>query len=176
VTPPGFEPADNSVRYGRNGFTTRRPSIFLWFWKSSEKRTLMNLVPVETPGAGVALTRETLEFFNAALGIVAAGQFLQVVANQLIEARAESNRFLSGAVDQLFINPQGNNHQNSICAHVLCVTRRTAMGLALNANGWVTRQTAWRALAHICRPTVYRNATCILGADEIHHLPKPMAL
>jgi hypothetical protein len=33
---------------------------------------------------------------------------------------------------------------------------------------------AWPALAHIGRLTTYRNVTCILGAGEIRHLPKPM--
>ena len=64
----------------------------------------MNLVPIETPAPGVPATGEALELLDAPLGVIAAGESLQVVADQLIKALAEGVRFLAGACDQLLIN------------------------------------------------------------------------
>ena len=64
----------------------------------------MNLVSVETPTARMATARETVKLLNAPLGIVSAGNVLQVVADQLIETLAESLRLLSSASDKLLIN------------------------------------------------------------------------
>jgi hypothetical protein len=59
----------------------------------------MNLVSVKEPSVGVTTAGKTLELLDASLGIVGASQFLQIVANQLIEALADSVGFLSGACD-----------------------------------------------------------------------------
>lgn len=40
---------------------------------SRKLRTLMNPVAIEAPAAGVALTRKSSEFSNAALAVVSAG-------------------------------------------------------------------------------------------------------
>ena len=73
----------------------------------------MNLVPIEPPAARVALTRELLKLFNAALGIVSAGYRLQVIANQLIETLAESLGFLSRASYELLIDREGDSESPS---------------------------------------------------------------
>jgi hypothetical protein len=71
---------------------------------SKKLRTLMNLVPIEAPASRVALTRESPEFLDAALGIVSARERLQIVPNQLIQTLAEGFRFLSGAGYELLID------------------------------------------------------------------------
>jgi len=81
----------------------------------------MDLVPVEAPAAGMALAGETLEFFDAALGIVSASDGLQVVADQLVEAFAKGLRLFACAGDKLFIDGEGDVHAHSIRVHVLCV-------------------------------------------------------
>ncbi len=81
----------------------------------------MNLVSIEAPTAGVALAGKPFEFLDAALGIVSASNRLQVVADQLIEALAESFGFLSGASYKLIIDGKGDVHLHSICGHWLCV-------------------------------------------------------
>jgi len=48
----------------------------------------MNFVSVEAPAASVALARQALELLNTALWIIASGQDLQVIADELIEALA----------------------------------------------------------------------------------------
>ena len=64
----------------------------------------MNFVSIEAPAAGVAVPGEFLEFLDALLGVVAASQLLQVVADQLIETLAQGIRLLSGTSDELFID------------------------------------------------------------------------
>src|SRR5271170_4763665 len=82
---------------------------------------IMNLVAVEAPAAGVALTGKTPELCDAAFGIVPTGDGLQVVADQLIKAFAQGFGFLAGAGDELFVKGQGDIHEHSICGHGLCV-------------------------------------------------------
>jgi|CZKJ01.1.fsa_nt_gi hypothetical protein len=70
----------------------------------------MNFVSVEAPAAGVAFAGEALELIDAALGVVSAGDGLQVVADQLVEALAKSFGFLAGAGDELVVEGQGDVH------------------------------------------------------------------
>ena len=70
----------------------------------------MSLVAIETLAMRVAGARQALELLDPALGIVAASQFLQVIANQLVEAFSESLRPLPGTRDGLLVNRQGNIH------------------------------------------------------------------
>jgi len=65
---------------------------------SKKLRAFMSLVAIETLAMRVAGARQALELLDPALGIVAASQFLQVIANQLVEAFSESlRRFLARA-------------------------------------------------------------------------------
>jgi hypothetical protein len=45
---------------------------------------LVNFVAVEAPTAGMAVTRESLEVFDAEFGIVLSGESLKIVANELM--------------------------------------------------------------------------------------------
>src|SRR4051794_303545 len=83
--------------------------------------SLVNLVPVESPAVRMAMARKTLEFLDAALGIVPASYRLQVIADQLVKALAEGLGFLPGARDELLINGEGDVHFHSIRAHILRV-------------------------------------------------------
>src|SRR3982074_1982826 len=71
----------------------------------------MNLVAIEVPAAGGAASREALEFFDAALGVISAGDGLQVVADELVQAFAEGFGFLAGAGDELVVNGEGDVHR-----------------------------------------------------------------
>ena len=53
----------------------------------------MNFVSIEAPATRVAAAREFLELLDALLGVVAASQLLQVVADQLIEALPKASAF-----------------------------------------------------------------------------------
>ena len=64
----------------------------------------MDLVAIEAPAAGVTSSGKTFKLLDAALGVVTASQFLQVVANQFVEALAQCFRFLAGAGNNLFID------------------------------------------------------------------------
>ena len=64
----------------------------------------MNLVTVETPATGMALAGEILELPDTMFGFVVAGQLLQVVADQLIQALTERIGFLARPGDQLLID------------------------------------------------------------------------
>lgn len=81
----------------------------------------MDFFAVEAPAAGVAASGKALEFFDAALGIISAGDSLQVVADHLIEALAQRLGLLAGAGHELIIEGQGDVHLHSICGHGLCV-------------------------------------------------------
>jgi hypothetical protein len=83
--------------------------------------SLVNLVAVEAPATGISLSGEALELFNAALGIIATSNCLQIIANELVEALAEGFCFLAGAVDELVVDGKSDIHIHSICGHVLCV-------------------------------------------------------
>lgn len=65
------------------------------------------------------------ELLDALLGIIAAGQFLKVITDKLIEALAEGIGLLSSSCYKLLINGQRHVHEHSICAHVSCVNWRT---------------------------------------------------
>ncbi len=91
---------------------------------SKKLRTLMDLIPVETPAAGVAAAREFPEFLDAPLGVVPSSQLSEVVSNQLVQALAESGSFLSGASDGLLVNRESDIHWHSICAQGSRVKRR----------------------------------------------------
>ncbi|MGD0600999.1 MAG: hypothetical protein ABR988_14325 [Terriglobales bacterium] len=58
----------------------------------------MSLVAIETVAMRVASARQALKLRDAALGVVASSQLLQVLADQLVEALAESLCALSGAL------------------------------------------------------------------------------
>jgi hypothetical protein len=64
----------------------------------------MNLVSIEAPATRVTRAGEAIELLDASFGIVAASEFLEIVADQLIETLAQSVSFLSGAFDDLFID------------------------------------------------------------------------
>jgi len=70
----------------------------------------MNLVSIEAPTARVALTRETSELLDAALGIVSPSDGLQVIADQLIQALAQGLRFFSSPSDKLLVDGEGYIH------------------------------------------------------------------
>jgi hypothetical protein len=84
----------------------------------------MNLVTIEPPAARITAARKAFELLDAALGVVAAGKLLEVVADQLVETLAQGLGFLPGASDQLLVNREGHIHQHSICAHLGCVKDR----------------------------------------------------
>jgi hypothetical protein len=66
--------------------------------------TAMDLVAIETPAAGVALAGKAAKLGDALVGIVASGELLQIVADELVEALAEGVRALAGAVDELLVD------------------------------------------------------------------------
>src|SRR5580658_350036 len=86
---------------------------------SKKLRALMNLVSIKAPASQVSSTGEPPEFRDTALGIVAARQFLQMIANSLVETLAESFCPFSGAFDSLLVNGKGEVHRHRICAHLL---------------------------------------------------------
>ena len=64
----------------------------------------MNFIAVEAPAFGVAKPGKAAEFFDAAFGIVATRQLLQVVSDQLIQAFSEGVRLFSCARYHVLIN------------------------------------------------------------------------
>jgi hypothetical protein len=64
----------------------------------------MDLIAVETPAAGIALSRQALKLLDASLRIVAADYGFQIVADHLIETLAEGFRTLPRLGDELFID------------------------------------------------------------------------
>src|SRR5258708_15671841 len=81
----------------------------------------MYFISVEPPTARVSLTRESLEFLDAPLRIVSAGDSLQVVPDELVQTFAERLGFLAGASDNLVIQRQCDVHEHSKCGHGSCV-------------------------------------------------------
>ena len=71
---------------------------------SKKLRAVMNFISVEAPAARVATTGESVELLDTSLRIVAAGQLLQIVADQLVEALAQGIGLLPGPGDKLFID------------------------------------------------------------------------
>src|SRR5437660_10030859 len=94
---------------------------------SKKLRTLMNLVTLEAPAARVSLTGEALELLDATLRVVSASHGLQVVADHLVEALAQSFRLLAGSGDQLLVDGEGDVHGHSIRGHILCVNLRCSL-------------------------------------------------
>src|ERR1019366_1676756 len=88
---------------GANSSSAKRSTLV-----SKKLRTLMSLVAIETVAMRVASARQALKLRDAALGVVASSQLLQVLADQLVEALAESLCALSGALESLFINRKCN--------------------------------------------------------------------
>jgi hypothetical protein len=64
----------------------------------------MDFIAIEAPASRVTTARELAEFRDAALGIVAPGYFLEVIADHLIEALAEGASFLAGALRKLLVD------------------------------------------------------------------------
>ena len=81
----------------------------------------MDFVSIETPAPRVSLAGKLPEFLDTSIGIVAAGDFLQIVANQLIEAFPESLRTLAGAGGDLLVDGERDIHSHSIRVHKICV-------------------------------------------------------
>ena len=70
----------------------------------------MDFVPIEAPAAGVPLAGKAAEFGDALVGIVAASELLQVVADKLVKAFAKSIGAFAGAVDELLIDGKCQVH------------------------------------------------------------------
>lgn len=81
----------------------------------------MNFIAIKTPSTGVAAAGEAPELVDAAFGIVAAREILQVVANQLIETLAQGSCLFAGLGDHLLVDGQSEIHRHSICAHIIRV-------------------------------------------------------
>lgn len=64
----------------------------------------MSFVAIEALAVRVTGTRQSLKLRNAALGIVTAREFLEIFADQLVEAFAKSFRPFSGTFDGLLVN------------------------------------------------------------------------
>ena len=96
----------------------------------------MNLVAVKAPAARVTFPGKPPELLDALFGVIAARQLLQVIADQLIEALAESVRLLASAGNNLIIDGQSNIHSHSISAHVICGQLANRVNyLMQNCNG-----------------------------------------
>src|SRR5437899_5949165 len=102
---------------------------------SKKLRTLMNLVTLEAPAARVSLTGEALELLDATLRVVSASHGLQVVADHLVEALAQSFRLLAGSGDQLLVDGEGDVRGHSIRGHILCVNLRCSGNRRVNRFG-----------------------------------------
>lgn len=59
---------------------------------------------------GIAGSRETVELLNTALGVVAAGNGLQMIADELIEALSQSLRLLTSAGHELIVDGKRDVH------------------------------------------------------------------
>jgi len=64
----------------------------------------MNLVSIKPPTVRIALPGEAFELFDTLLRIITTGQFLKVVADQLIQALTQCLGLLSGAGNGLFVD------------------------------------------------------------------------
>jgi hypothetical protein len=76
----------------------------------------MNFFAIEAPATGIAFAGEAIELLDAALGVVSAGEGLEIVADELVEALAESFRLLAGASDELFVDGEGDVHVSEFYA------------------------------------------------------------
>src|SRR3982074_3126345 len=85
----------------------------------------MNFVAIEVPAAGVAASGEALELFDAALGVVSAGNGLQVVAAELVQAFAKRFRFPAGAGDELVVEREGDVHSYTVhvCTYYVSIRK-----------------------------------------------------
>jgi len=88
----------------------------------------MNLVAIEAPATRVSLPGEALELLDATLRVVSASHGLQVVADHLVEALAQSFRLLAGSGDQLLVDGESDVHGHSIRGHILCVNLNVSAG------------------------------------------------
>jgi len=70
----------------------------------------MNLVAIEAPTARVALTGKLLKLLDAAFGVIAGGDRLQVVPDQLVEALSKGLRPFARAGYELVVNGQSDIH------------------------------------------------------------------
>lgn len=64
----------------------------------------MNFVAIEFPATGITTARKTPEFLYAALRIVTAGKFLQVIADDLIEALTHGFCLATGSLKDLLVH------------------------------------------------------------------------
>jgi hypothetical protein len=84
----------------------------------------MNFVAIEAPATGIAFAGEAIELLDAAFGVVSAGEGLEIVADELVEALAESFGLLAGASDELFVDREGDVYVSDITqymwARVMC--------------------------------------------------------
>src|SRR6266536_4194599 len=102
---------------------------------SKKLRTLMQLVAVEPPAAGLAasLSGEPSQFGDVALGVVASCEPLEVFANELIEGLAHRLGLFAGALDEPLVDGQRDIHAHIICAgglrvHAKCVRSSATSG------------------------------------------------
>jgi hypothetical protein len=64
----------------------------------------MDFVSIEPPSTRSTAAGKSLEFCDALLRIIPAGQLLQVVAYQLIQALAKGVSLSASSLDQLIVN------------------------------------------------------------------------
>src|SRR6202795_4863118 len=86
----------------------------------------MELASVEPPAASTATRppRELPELGHVPLGIVAAGEALEILANELVEALPHGAGLLAGAPDEPLIHGKGDIHgPHNMCARISCQLR-----------------------------------------------------
>ena len=86
---------------------------------SRKLRALMELVPVEPPAAGPAAgpLRELPELGHVPLGVVAPGETLQILPNQLVEALPHGGGLLARPPDEPLVHGQGDVHAHILRGH-----------------------------------------------------------
>lgn len=78
----------------------------------------MDFVSVEAPPTRVTAPGETIELLDASLGVVAANVTLEVVADELIQARAKSLGSFTRSYEEVLVH--GESHIRSLCVHGHC--------------------------------------------------------
>lgn len=88
---------------------------------SKKLRTLMSLVPVETPALGMALAGKARKFRDALFRSIALNQLFEIVPQKLIQTLAQGFGFAASALDQTIIYRKRDIHIHIIRVHMLCV-------------------------------------------------------
>ena len=81
----------------------------------------MNFVSVELPFLRIPLSREALEFINAALYVFVASKAVEIIAHRLIQALSHDAGPFSGTLNDLLIGGKGNIHAHSMREPILHV-------------------------------------------------------